>query len=138
MTYAAMHRGINQYQQVGASGAAFADPHRLIEMLLDGGVDRLAQAKGAIARGDRRGKVKLIDKAFNIIGGLRGGLDMDRGGDIARNLDDLYDYMQRRLTLANAHDDVEGLDEVISLLNEVREGWKAIPVEARKAAPGAS
>ncbi|ANB03140.1 flagellar protein FliS [Ectothiorhodospira sp. BSL-9] len=132
MNQAAMHRGINQYQQVGAAGASFADPHRLIEMLFDGGIDRLAQARGAVHRGDRSAKIKFIGKAFDIIGGLRGGLDLDKGGDIAVNLDNLYEYMQRRLVSANARNDVEILDEVTQLLNEIREAWKAIPAEVRK------
>ncbi|SEL55079.1 flagellar export chaperone FliS [Ectothiorhodospira marina] len=132
MSFAAMHKGINQYQQVGAAGAAFADPHRLIEMLLDGGVDRLAQARGAVHRGDRQAKIKLIGKAFDIIGGLRGGLDLNKGGEVAANLDNLYDYMQRRLVTANARDDASIIDEVLSLLTEIREAWKAIPPEVRK------
>ena len=132
MSFAAMHKGINQYQQVGAASAAFADPHRLIEMLLDGGIDRLAQARGAVHRGDRPAKLKLIGKAFDIIGGLRGGLDLDKGGEVAANLDRLYDYMQRRLVMANARDDASIIDEVMSLLTEIREGWKAIPAEVRK------
>ena len=132
MSLAAMHKGINQYQQVGAAGAAFADPHRLIEMLMDGGIDRLAQARGAVQRGDRTTKLKLIGKAFDIIGGLRGALDLEKGGDVARNLDELYDYMQRRLVTANARDDATVIDEVMSLLSEVREGWKSIPPEVRK------
>lgn len=131
MSYAAMHKGINQYQQVGAADAPFADRHRLIEMLMDGGMDRLAQARGAVIRGDRPAKIKFIGKAFDIIGGLRGGLDLDKGGDIARNLDELYDYMQRRLVSANARDDVTVLDEVSTLLGEIREAWKEIPKEAR-------
>lgn len=131
MSYAAMHKSIHQYQQVGAAGAAFADPHRLIEMLLDGGIDRLAQARGAVLRGDRPAKLKLIGKAMDIIGGLRGGLDQERGGELAANLDALYDYMQRRLVTANARDDVEIMDEIIQLLSEIREGWKAIPADQR-------
>ncbi|MCG5510195.1 flagellar export chaperone FliS [Ectothiorhodospira sp. A-7Y] len=126
-----MHKAINHYQQVGAASASFASPHRLIEMLLDGGIDRLAQARGAVQRGDRPTKLKLIGKAFDIIGGLRGGLDLEKGGEVARNLDELYDYMQRRLVSANARDDVEVIDEVTLLLGEIRDAWKAIPQEAR-------
>jgi flagellar protein FliS len=132
MSYAAMHKGINQYQQVGAAGAAFADPHRLIEMLLNGGIDRLAQARGAVMRGDRPAKLRLIGKALDIISGLRSGLDQERGGEVAANLDALYDYMQRRLVTANVRDDVEIMDEIIHLLSEIREGWKDIPAEQRK------
>ncbi|MCG5501474.1 flagellar export chaperone FliS [Ectothiorhodospira lacustris] len=126
-----MHKAINQYQQVGAAGATFADPHRLIEMLFDGGIDRLAQARGAVMHGNRPAKIKLIGKAFDIIGGLRGGLDLERG-EIAQNLDALYDYMQRRLVMANARDDVEIIDEVSQLLAEIRDAWKSIPLEVRK------
>lgn len=132
MTYPGMHKGVNQYQQVGAAGAAFSDPYRLIEMLFDGGIDRLAQARGAVMRGDRAAKIKLIGKAFDIIGGLRAGLDLEKGGEVARNLDDLYDYMQRRLVSANAKDDVEVIDEVGKLLAGLRQSWKSIPLEVRQ------
>ncbi|ABI56058.1 flagellar export chaperone FliS [Alkalilimnicola ehrlichii MLHE-1] len=132
MSYAAMNSGIDQYQQVGAySGAAYADPHRLIEMLLDGGIDRLAQAKGALHQGDRALKSQLIGKAIAIIDGLRGGLDRKAGGELAQNLDELYDYMQRRLVSANARNDEAILDEVSKLLNEIRDAWQAIPAELR-------
>jgi len=132
MSYAAMNSGIDQYQQVGAySGAAYADPHRLIEMLLDGGIDRIAQAKGALLQGDRATKSQLIGKAIAIIDGLRGGLDQETGGELAANLDNLYDYMQRRLVSANAQNDEAMLDEVSDLLKQIREAWQAIPKELR-------
>lgn len=128
-------RGINQYQQVNASGAAYADPHRLIQMLFEGALARLAQAKGAIQSEDKITKCAAIDKAFSIVDGLRAGLDMEQGAELAANLDALYDYLQRRLTLANARNDLDALDEVASLLRELKEGWDAIPVEARGVPP---
>ncbi len=132
MSYAAMHRGINQYQKVGAySSAAYADPHRLIQLLFDGLLDRVAQARGAMERGEVARKGELIGKAIAILDGLRGALDHDRGGDIAGNLEELYVYVQRRLVEANVANDVVILDECASLMREIKAAWEAIPPEVR-------
>lgn len=121
--YAAMQ----QYQTVNTQAqAAAADPHRLIQMLMEGGLTRLAQARGAMERGQTALKGELIGKAIGIVGGLRQGLDLEKGGDIALNLDSLYDYMARRLMEANIQNDVAILEEVSSLLREVKDGWDAI------------
>lgn len=127
-----MSSGIHQYQKVGAYGAAYADPHRLVQMLLDGALDRLAQARGAMERNAIAEKAELISKAGRIIEGLQGSLDTDKGGDIAANLNDLYDYMQRRLLHANVRNDVAALDEISGLLREIRAAWEAIPMEYRQ------
>ncbi len=132
MSYAAMHRGINQYQKVGAySSAAYADPHRLIQLLFDGLLDRIAQARGAVERGEVSRKGEVIGKAIAILDGLRGALDHDRGGDIAGNLEELYFYVQRRLVEANIGNNVAILDECASLMREIKSAWDAIPAEAR-------
>jgi flagellar protein FliS len=70
---------------------------------------------------------------------LRSSLDMNAGGEIARNLEDLYDYMERRLTAANVESSVEMLDEVASLLKQIKEAWDAIgdPVNTTSSAPAA-
>ncbi|WP_435104266.1 flagellar export chaperone FliS [Arhodomonas sp. AD133] len=128
-----MSYGINAYQQVGRSSANYADPWQLTEMLFSGALERIAQAKGAMERGDTAAKGERIGKAIGILDGLRGGLDHQAGGDLAANLDALYDYMQRRLVSANARNDAAALDEVIALLREIKEGWDAIPAEARNA-----
>ncbi len=127
-----MHRGINQYQQVGTySSAAYADPYRLVQLLMDGFLDRVAQARGAMERNQVATKGELISKSISILDGLRSGLDHERGGDIAGNLEELYTYMQRRLVEANAQNRVEHLDEVASLMREVKSAWDAIPPELR-------
>lgn len=118
---------MQQYQAVNTQAqAAAADPHRLIQMLMEGGLTRLAQARGAMERGQTALKGELIGKAIGIIGGLRQGLDLEKGGDIALNLDSLYDYMTRRLMDANVKNDPAILEEVSGLLREVKEGWDAI------------
>lgn len=118
---------MQQYQAVNTQAqAAAADPHRLIQMLMEGGLTRLAQARGAMERQQTALKGELISKAIGIIGGLRQGLDLEKGGEIASNLDSLYDYMTRRLMDANVKNDPAILEEVSGLLREVKEGWDAI------------
>ncbi|ABM61290.1 flagellar export chaperone FliS [Halorhodospira halophila] len=127
-----MHRGINQYQQVGTySSAAYADPYRLVQLLMDGFLDRVAQARGAMERQEIAVKGELISKAISILDGLRSGLDHERGAEIAGNLEELYTYMQRRLVEANAQNEVQYLDEVASLMREIKSAWDAIPPEVR-------
>jgi len=126
-----MSSAINQYQAVGAASASYADPHRLIQMLLEGAIGRTNAALSALAQQDLPAKAQLISKATAIIDGLRGGLDMEKGGELAANLDALYEYMQLRLFHANLKNDAAALEEVARLLGEIKQGWDAIPPEAR-------
>lgn len=122
-------RALRQYQKVNSHAQiSEASPHRLIQMLLEGGLDRLAQAKGALARGDITQKCLLITKAINIITGLRQGLDAEKAEDPAyiEQLDSLYEYMNARLVQANASNDPQIIDEVAGLLITVKSGWDAI------------
>lgn len=126
------NRALSAYATVGAhSGVTDASPHQLITMLIDGAMDRIAAAKGAVARGDRARQGELLGKAISIIDNLRVSLDEEVGGDLATRLGDLYEYMQRRLLQASTESDVVGLDEVGSLLKEIKAGWDAIPAENR-------
>lgn len=118
---------LQQYQQVkNRTVMDSASPHRLIQMLFEGALERLASAKGHIQRGDMARKGESIGKTIGIIGGLRSALDFEAGGDIASNLDALYDYMERQLLLANLNSDAAIVDEVSGLIREIKEGWDAI------------
>lgn len=118
---------LKQYQTVNTQAqASDASPHRLIQMLMEGGLTRLAQARGAMERQNYPLKGELIGKAIAIVGGLRNGLDMAQGGELAQNLDNLYEYMIRRLSDANLTNTLEPLDEVATLLRDVKSGWDAI------------
>ena len=120
-------KALRQYQQVNAhSGAAYASPHRLIQMLMEGALERIAVAKGCIQRQDTVAKGEQISRAIAIIGGLREGLNHEAGGQLAANLDALYDYLQRRLLEANLHSDLLILDEVADLLRPIKEAWDEI------------
>jgi len=118
---------LRQYQKIGAQAqTSEASPHRLVQMLMEGGLDRIAQASGAMQRNDIAGKGIAIGKAIGIIGGLREGLDRDNMTDELNRLDSLYLYMTRRLSEANIKNDPSILDEVRDLLATVKEGWDAV------------
>ncbi|MBG4737150.1 flagellar export chaperone FliS [Pseudomonas aeruginosa] len=114
-------KAMKQYQQVSIEAqVSDANPHRLIQLLMQGGLERLAQARGAMEREQIPEKGILIGKAIGIIGGLREALDSERGGELAGNLDRLYEYMIARLVEANTSNDTSLLDEVSALLLEVK------------------
>ena len=118
---------LKQYQTVNTQAQAMeASPHRLIQMLMEGGLARLAQARGAMERDQTALKGELIGKAIGIIGGLREGLNLELGGEVATNLDNLYEYMVARLLEANLKNEAAPLDEVAGLLRNVKTGWDAI------------
>ena len=118
---------VKQYAQMGVqTGVESASPHRLIQMLLDGALARIATAGGHLKHGNVAEKGAQISWAMSIIGGLRGSLNMRDGGELAENLDALYDYVNRRLLEANVKNDLDLLSEAYAVLNEIREGWTAI------------
>ncbi|MDF5846603.1 flagellar export chaperone FliS [Pseudomonas aeruginosa] len=120
-------KAMKQYQQVSIEAqVSDANPHRLIQLLMQGGLERLAQARGAMEQEQIPEKGILIGKAIGIIGGLREALDSERGGELAGNLDRLYEYMIARLVEANTSNDTSLLDEVSALLLEVKSGWDGI------------
>jgi len=123
---------MNQYKQVGVQSAVGnADPHTLIQMLIDGAIQRLNTAKMHMKQNNVSLKGESLSKAISIIDGLRSSLDMKKGGEIATNLESLYEYMQRQLLVANVENKLENIEEVISLMNEIRSGWESIPQDIR-------
>jgi flagellar protein FliS len=122
----------NAYRQIGVeTGIAGAHPHSLITMLFDGTLEAIAQARGAIQKGDIEGKGRLIGKAVSIVEeGLKGGLDLQAGGEIAHNLHALYTYIAGRLIQANLRSDAQALEECAGLLTPLRDAWISIRAEA--------
>lgn len=120
--------GIQAYAQVGVESAVMsASPHQLVVLLFDGALSAMKKATILMEQGDIPGKGQALSKAINIItNGLRAGLNHEAGGDIAANLDGLYDYMTRRLLHANLHNDVAAIEEVERLLTNIADAWKEI------------
>ncbi len=118
---------LRQYAQVGLRTAVeSASPHRLILMLMDGALARIAAAGGHMQRGDVASKGQSISMAIAIVDGLRASLNHSEGGDLAGNLDGLYVYMSERLLRANLENDADALSEVRNLLGEIRAAWAGI------------
>ena len=128
MNMAKLHSAVQQYNQVGvASGVESASSHRLIQMLMNGALEKIAIAKGHMERNDISQKGGNISWAISIIDGLRASLNLENGGEIAQNLDDLYDYMTRRLARANIENNPDILDEVSSLVRSLKSAWDELP-----------
>jgi flagellar protein FliS len=126
--YAFQKHSAHSYQQVRVeTGIAAADPHKLIEMLLEGGLEAITKARGALERDDQVAKGEAIRHAVLIVEeGLRSSLDHNAGGKIAEDLDRLYKYVAWRLTVANLRNDQEMLQECHGLLSSVHDSWCAI------------
>lgn len=125
---------LDQYKKIGnESDAAFASPHRLIQMLLNGALEKISVARGCMERGEIAKKGENIGWSISIIEGLRTSLDQSTGGEIAANLDSLYSYMEENLALANLDNSVEKLDEVTKLLKTVKSAWDDIDGQAQNA-----
>jgi flagellar protein FliS len=125
---ATLRNALRQYSTVGVrSGIEDASPHRLIQMLMEGALARTAAAIGHLEHGDTAEKGQSISLAISIIGGLQASLDAGRGGEVAGNLDRLYDYMGRRLLDANVNNDRAALEEVHRLLSGIKDAWDALP-----------
>ena len=110
------------------SGVDAADPHRLVVMLMDGALERIATARGLMSNGTGAAeRAQLLHRAVAIIDELRNSLNFKAGGELAANLDSLYEYMCQRIMQANAANKPEWLDEVSRLLTEIRSAWLQLP-----------
>jgi len=138
MSFAGVRNALDQYSQNAVrTGIESASPHRLIQMLLEGALGKIAAAKGHMERGEIQPKGEQIGSAISIIEGLKSSLDKDRGGEIAQNLEDLYIYMERRLIEANRCNETSLLDEVSDLIRQIKEAWDAIADQAQHFDPSA-
>lgn len=125
------------YQSVSVhGGVADADPHAMVLVLMDAALERMSTARGCIERRELTRQAALLHSCVKIVGELRGSLNMDQGGTLAQNLSDLYEYMIRRLLLANSASDASCVTEVARLLDEIRSAWIAIGPEVRQPARG--
>jgi flagellar protein FliS len=128
------------YQEIGLeTGVGSASPHQLVLMLLDGALDSIADARRHMQAGNIPARGAAISKAIRIISdGLRVSLDRERGGAIALQLHELYEYMVRRLLEANLKNRQEMLTEVSGLLSEIRSAWVQIGARTAPTMAGAA
>lgn len=135
--FGSMKRGANAYANIGVeTGVIAASPHKLITMLFDGALVAIALGKKSMGEGNIKDKGESITKAILIIdNGLRASLNKEVGGELALNLDSLYEYMSRRLFEANATNNPAILDEIHGLLDDIRSAWEQIGPNTAQAVP---
>lgn len=120
-------KGAKAYAQINVeTSVSTADPVRIIVLLYEGAISAIVSAKGEMERRNVAQKARLMNKAIDIIEGLRNALSFDQGGEIAVSLNDLYLYMVQRLSVANLKNDPLILDEVKQLLAELHEAWEIL------------
>lgn len=121
-------RSASAYQRVNIETAVSeASPHQLVTLLLNGLLQNVAAARGALKRGDIAVKGEKINKAVRILDeALKPALNLADGGDLAANLNGLYGYCSLRLTQANLTNDDSALADVIRVIEPVADGWKQI------------
>ena len=118
----------NAYARVGIETRVnVASAHQLIQLLFDGFMDSVMQARAAIRMRQIEAKGKAISKAVRIVDeGLKAGLNLKEGGKLAEDLDALYAYVTLRLTHANLRNDENALEECSRLIQPLREAWASI------------
>lgn len=125
-----MRGSLQAYKKVSVdSQLSAASPHKIVQMLMAGAIERLIQGKAAMQQGNIPVKGERLGKALDIIISLRGCLSMDDGGDIARNLDQLYEFMISQITRANQSNEAQPIDDVVDILREIKSAWDQIPTE---------
>ncbi len=125
-----MRGSLQAYKKASVNAQqASASPHRIIQMLYAGAIERLIQGKAAMEQGNVAVKCERLSKALDIVLSLRDCLSMEDGGDIAKNLDSLYEFMASEITRANAENQTKPIDDVIGMLREIKSAWDQIPAE---------
>ncbi|WFE67941.1 flagellar export chaperone FliS [Thiomicrospira sp. R3] len=116
----------NNYVETAVSEAT---PYKLVKLLYEAGLKNVAVIKVFVQRKDMEKKSEFVSKLIGVLYGLRGGLDMQAGGDVAANLYALYDYLIRITFQASAKNDLEKFDEIETLLRDLADAWNQMPAQ---------
>lgn len=126
-------RFVQEYQKGAVNGAS---PVQLVIMLYDGALRFMEAGKHAMATRDLEKQNSNLQKAQKILTELMSCLDMQNGGDIAKNLLALYTFAYDQLVQANMKDDPKGIDNSIQMFSQLRESWVEIEKSVKAQALG--
>jgi len=107
----------------------YASPHQLVLMLFDGAIESMSMTIGAIQQKNIEMRGKYNTRAISIIYGMRDCLDMNSNSELSENLYSLYQYMAQELFRAGFKDDAETIQNIQTMLKDIRESWKKIPLD---------
>lgn len=116
------HYGLNAYQNA-TQGLA---PAKMVALGFDGLAEYLRRAKQAFEAGDAVTRAHCLDRAFRILEHLAGALDMEVGGEVAENLQMLYNYLMERIGRANIFDQPELLTDCQSVVEDLQSAWNEV------------
>ena len=120
-------KAFTEYQQTNAATAVMdASPHQLTQLLLKAAMDKLSVAVGAVERNDIQLRVASIAKAIDIVIELKSTLDLEKGGDVAAELDRLYQFVLDQLLDANLQSDTSKLQAAREIIGTIHEAWVQI------------
>jgi flagellar protein FliS len=117
------------YEIYVESSVITATPLELVAMLYRCAIDALGEARRCLAAGDVGGRVAPVNRAFDAVAELSLSLDFRRGGEISRNLAELYGYISHKIILGHANQSEECFAEAGRLLTTLLEGWEVLASE---------
>lgn len=131
------NRSVQAYTNIGLETEVLsAPPERLITLLYDGALAAIAKARLYMDSNNIAGRGTSISKAIDIIeSGLKASLNLEAGGELAKNLSEIYDLMVRNLLLANLNNDKEKLQLAETMLKEIADAWKTSVDRPKSATP---
>ncbi|WP_419571412.1 flagellar export chaperone FliS [Rheinheimera sp.] len=119
--------GYQAYQHTSVNvKASGADIHSLVGMLFDGFLDELARTEGHIQAKRHDKKAASVEKLLKILGGLDASLDQDKGGEVAVNMHNLYQFCGQALLRASLRDNLTELADVRAVMTDLQQGWQAL------------
>lgn len=125
-------RNLRAYQKTNLEAElSVADPHRIVQMMFEGMLERLAQIKGAIERKDYAYKADRVTKALGIINGQQTSLDRSQDPGLYDRLYALYDYIKELVNKASVELSMEPIDEAARLIAPIKQAWDKITTEAK-------
>jgi flagellar protein FliS len=116
----------NPYNNYLETKVLFASPLELVTILFASAIEALGLARGALAAADPPARASAVSRASAVLMELIQSLDRDNGGELARQLIELYDYILRRIQQGHASGEDQPFSEAIQLLTTLLDGWNQV------------